>query len=106
MCSSLTSITIPASVTSIGVSAFYSCDSLTSITIPASVTSIGDFAFYNCTRLADVTFENVYVWSVSLLTVDDIEISEEILAEDLSDTATAASYLTDVYDNYYWTREQ
>ena len=44
-CISLTSITIPKSVTSIGGGAFYQCDSLTSITIPDSVTSIGDFAF-------------------------------------------------------------
>ena len=33
------------SVTSIGYEAFYECSSLTSITIPNSVTSIGDEAF-------------------------------------------------------------
>ena len=42
---SLTSITIPNSVTSIGVKVFYLCDDLTSITIPNSVTSIGEGAF-------------------------------------------------------------
>ena len=35
-------------VASIGISAFYNCSSLTSITIPNSVTSIGWEAFFNC----------------------------------------------------------
>ena len=54
-CTSLTSVTIPASVTSIGERAFYQCTRLTSVTIPASVTSIGEVAFYDCTGLTSVT---------------------------------------------------
>ena len=54
-CSSLTSITLPDSVTSIGNSAFRSCSSLTSITIPNSVASIGNYAFYYCTALTEIT---------------------------------------------------
>ena len=46
-CSSLTSVTIPNSVTSIGYHAFV-CSGLTSITIPNSVTSIGEDTFYYC----------------------------------------------------------
>jgi len=42
---SLTSVTIPNSVTSIGDSAFGFCASLTNVTIGNGVTSIGDFAF-------------------------------------------------------------
>ena len=53
-CTSLTSVTIPNSVTSIGDSAFSNCTSLTSVTIPDTVTSIGN-AFYNCTSLTSVT---------------------------------------------------
>ena len=54
-CSSLTSITIPNSVTSIDAAAFNGCSSLTSITIPNSVTSIGDWAFFDCSSLTSVT---------------------------------------------------
>ena len=50
-CTSLTSVTIPDSVTSIGNTAFLGCTSLTSITIPDSVTSIGEYAFYECNSL-------------------------------------------------------
>ena len=53
-CSSLTSITIPNSVTTIGDYAFSSCSGLTSVTIPNSVTSIGIKAFY-CENLSTVT---------------------------------------------------
>ena len=51
VCSSLTSVTIPNSVTSIGGSAFRNCESLTSVTIPNSVTSIGEWAFSGCSSL-------------------------------------------------------
>ena len=57
-CSSLTSITIPDSVTTIGANAFYSCSSLKSITIPDSVTSIGDYSFYDCKSLTSVTISD------------------------------------------------
>ena len=50
----LTSVTIPDSVTSIGVQAFSYCSELTSVTIPDSVTSIGDNAFYGCTGLTSI----------------------------------------------------
>ena len=79
---SLTEITIPASVTTIGnnafactsfttinledclqltiigYSAFSGIESLTEITIPASVTTIGDYAFDECTSLTTVNFES------------------------------------------------
>ena len=57
-CSSLTSITIPNSVTSIGERAFDGCSSLTSITIPNSITSIGNYAFQHCSSLTSITIPN------------------------------------------------
>ncbi len=52
----LTSVTIPNSVTSIGMNAFNGCTGLTSVTIPNSVTSIGGSAFRGCTGLTSVFF--------------------------------------------------
>ena len=55
--SSLTSITIPAGVTSIGYGAFQNATALTNIIIPASVTTIGDLAFANTILLTNITVD-------------------------------------------------
>ena len=52
--SALESITLPASLKSIGEDAFSWCESLKSITIPASVENIDSFAFNCCTSLAEI----------------------------------------------------
>ena len=52
-----TSVTIPNSVTSIGLSAFSGCKGLTFIAIPNSVISIGGGAFYDCMRLNKITID-------------------------------------------------
>lgn len=54
-CASLTSLTIPDGVTSIGGSAFSGCTSLTSLTIPSGVKSISEFTFFGCTSLSSLT---------------------------------------------------
>lgn len=54
-CKTLTSVTIPNSVTSISSRAFCNCDQLTSITIPNSVTIIKTGVFYECSRLTSIT---------------------------------------------------
>ena len=53
-CSGLTSIEIPNSVTTIGSNAFYGCSGLTSIKIPNGVASICDYAFYGCRGLTSI----------------------------------------------------
>ena len=57
-CSSLTSVTIPNSVTGIENNAFYRCHGLTDITIGNSVTSIGNNAFDNCSGLESIIVES------------------------------------------------
>ena len=57
-CTKLTSITIGANVTSIGYRAFRFCTALNSIVIPDSVISIGQEAFSDCTGLTSVTMGN------------------------------------------------
>ena len=55
-CTSLTSVTIPDSVTHIDDSVFENCTNLASVTIPDSVTSIRTSAFQGCTRLKKVYY--------------------------------------------------
>ncbi len=53
-CSSLTAITIPEGIVSIGKYAFCGCSSLTAVTIPKSIMSITESAFSGCSSLSDV----------------------------------------------------
>ena len=53
-CSSLSNIVIPNSVASIEKGAFNWCSSLSNIVIPASVTSIGERAFFSCRSLSNI----------------------------------------------------
>ena len=53
-CNSLTSVSIPGSVTIIGDNAFAKCPELSSVTIEEGVTSIGKEAFEYCTSLTSV----------------------------------------------------
>lgn len=57
---SITSLSLPEGLTSIGDGAFYWCSNLTSVVIPNSVTQIGEGAFKDCRQLEFVTMsENV-----------------------------------------------
>lgn len=55
---SVTSVSIPNSVTTIGDNAFYKCSGIDSLSIPESVTSIGTYAFSGCSALKSVKFPN------------------------------------------------
>ena len=51
-CKSLTLTSLPESLTSIGQQAFRNCKSLTLTSLPEGLTSIDQYAFYNCKNLA------------------------------------------------------
>ena len=101
-CSSLTSITIPDSVTSIGSSAFSGCSSLTSITIPDSVTSIGSSAFSGCSSLTSITIPDS-VTSIGNNAFYGVDISYTITYVLNGGTNVSANpqmvYLNDFSDN-------
>ena len=61
-CTSLKSVTIPDSVTEIGINTFDGCTSLASVTIPDSVTKISAYVFSGCTSLKSVTFAATGGW--------------------------------------------
>ena len=54
-CTSLTSVTLPSSLTKIGDYSFYNCTSLTEIVLPENVESIGYRAFCGCKVLSTIT---------------------------------------------------
>ena len=56
-CSSITSVTIPDTVTSLYNFAFRGCTNLISIEIPDSVTSIDNKVFYGCSSLVSINVE-------------------------------------------------
>ena len=48
------------SITDIDDYAFYGCSDLTSISIPSTITTIGISVFENCINLTNVIFERYY----------------------------------------------
>lgn len=54
----ITTVTIPASVTSIADGAFRNCTALTTVTVPANVESLGSYVFDNCSALTTVNLHN------------------------------------------------
>ena len=54
-CMSVTSVSLPTTLETIGTCAFSTCSALTEITIPEGVTAIGDAAFIDCIKLSQLT---------------------------------------------------
>jgi hypothetical protein len=84
-CSSLTSVTIGEGITSIGNSAFSSCSSLISFTIPDSVTSIGNSAFSSCSSLTSITIPD----SVTIIGADAFGGCKSLTSITIPDSVTS-----------------
>lgn len=50
----LTSVTLPKTVNSIGISAFSDCSNLTTVNLPEGVSRIGEYAFSNCQKIDSI----------------------------------------------------
>ena len=88
-CSELTNISIPNSVTSIGLSAFENCTSLKSITLPSSLRNISMLLFHNCSQLTTIhipvsvtSIENDAFACCSQLTTIHIPVSVTSIGND------------------------
>lgn len=94
----LSSLTIPEGVTMLGDNMCANqCTSLTSVTIPSTVKSIGQYAFSGASNLTSAKFMDTSGWYCS--TTSGATSGTSLT---LTNTATAASNLKTKYRNYYW----
>ncbi len=99
---SLVNVTIGNSVTSIGEKAFSWCSGLTSITIPDSVTSIGDEAFGWCDNLQYNEYENGFYLGndtnpyVILFETDDSNVDYFVIHENTKVIYSGAVWCNDI----------
>jgi len=85
MCDTLVGITLPNTVTGIGLNAFKDCTSLTDITIPDNVTSIGKEVFSGCKKLTSVTIGD----KVSIIEVQAFESCISLKNVTISNSVTS-----------------
>ena len=73
--SSITSITLPANIVTLGVSAFNRCSDLSEVIIEGEITSIPSFCFYECRSLVNITIPS------SVTTLGDNAFSDTRIIE-------------------------
>ena len=100
-CTSLTGVTIPNSVTSIGGRAFFYCTSLTSVTIPNSVTNIGGGAFSSCKNLTIITIPNS-VTRIDESTFNNCKsLKKIVIPSSVKTISVLAFYISGLEEIYY-----
>jgi hypothetical protein len=105
-CTGLTSVTLDNGIQTIGESAFENCISLTSIIIPSSITSIYRYAFDGCASLTSVVFMPKTGWTWFGYLASDGDYGEVLFSSsDLSNSDTAAAYLVAHSDKYWRYKE-
>ena len=91
---------------------FYGCTSLTSITIPSSVTNIGSSAFYGCSLLESVYYTGtaeewstitIGIYNSNLTSATMYYYSEELTEEQKADSNNYWCYVDGVPT--IWTKE-
>lgn len=101
---SITELTVPSGVTSIGPYAFQNRTNLTKATIPGSVTSIGNCAFQNCINLAEVAISSgvtsIGVWAFGCLE-KRTALARISIPASVTSIEYAAFYNTSLTDVYY-----
>ena len=91
-CTSLSSLILPEGLTTLGEGAFVGCTSLTFVTLPEGITTLGDNAFYGCSSLSSTILPE------GLTTIGDnafyecISLSSLILPEGLTAIGDEAFY--------------
>ncbi|MBR7007435.1 MAG: cell wall-binding repeat-containing protein [Ruminococcus sp.] len=94
-------VTIPGTVTTIGIGAFKGCVNLTKVEFPKSVTGIEDEAFMDCKGLTEIYLpDNLnYVWNYAFLNCP--KLKEVTLAKRISLGTMAFGYTYDSKTNKY-----
>ena len=87
-CDKLTHIVIPSSVTEIDINAFSGCSGLTSIDVPESVTTIGSGAFRGCSGLTSIVIPS----SVTTIESGTFENCAGLTSIEIPDAVTSIKY--------------
>ena len=102
-CESLTTITLPDVITSIGMSTFEHCNSLVSVNLPNNVKSIDVSAFSDCESLVDIIIPNSIIsinasafnscTGLTSITIESTTPPSKITADTFSNTNNCPIYV-------------